>query len=94
VCARLGVERLETGGANICALLGDADTALAAMHRAHVDLAANNTGDVWFPIYKSLRPDPRFKNLLRDLGVVDYWRETGSWGDYCRPVGGDNFECH
>jgi hypothetical protein len=26
--------------------------------------------------------------------VVDYWRETGSWGDYCRPVGGDNFECH
>jgi hypothetical protein len=62
--------------------------------RAYVDLAANNAGDVWFPIYKSLRPDPRFKNLLRDLGVMDYWRETGSWGDYCRPVGGDNFECH
>ena len=82
------------GIATIAALLGDADTTLAAMHRAYVDLAANNTGDIWFPIYKSVRRDPRFKKLLRDLGLVDYWRTSGKWGDYCKPVGADDFECH
>ena len=26
-------------------------------------------------------------------GLVDYWRQTGDWGDVCRPAGDDDFEC-
>ena len=82
------------GVADIAVLLGDADTALAAMRRTYVDLAGNNAGDIWFPIYKNLRQDLRFKKILRDMGLVDYWRRSGNWGDYCKPVGADDFECH
>jgi hypothetical protein len=34
-----------------------------------------------------------FKALVRDLGLVDYWRASGSWADFCRPIGADDFEC-
>jgi len=27
------------------------------------------------------------------LKLYDYWRATGNWGDHCRPVGADDFEC-
>jgi TolB-like protein/tetratricopeptide (TPR) repeat protein len=82
------------GIAGIAAILGDTDTALAAQRRTYVDLAGNNAGDIWYPIYKHLHSDPRFKKLLRDLGLVDYWRTSGNWGDYCKPAGTDDFECH
>ncbi|MDQ1345699.1 MAG: hypothetical protein QG586_1230, partial [Pseudomonadota bacterium] len=26
-------------------------------------------------------------------GLADYWRQTGEWGDVCRPAGADDFEC-
>ena len=67
---------------------------LAAVRREYVDLGGNNAGAIWFPLFTSMRGDPRFKTLLRDLGLVDYWRRSGNWGDYCRPVGTDDFECH
>ena len=30
---------------------------------------------------------PGFKELLRDIGLADYWRQSGDWGDFCKPVG-------
>jgi hypothetical protein len=41
-----------------------------------------------------MHADPRFKSILRDLGLVDYFRSSGRWGDFCKPVGQDDFECH
>jgi TolB-like protein len=81
------------GIASFAGLFGDADTALAALRREYVDLGGNNAGTIWYPLYKSMRQDPRFKLLLRDLGLVDYWRKSGNWGDYCKPRGPDDFEC-
>jgi hypothetical protein len=46
----------------------------------------------WDPLYAPLRKTERFKTLMRDAGLVDYWRERG-WPDLCRPVGADDFVC-
>jgi tetratricopeptide (TPR) repeat protein len=48
---------------------------------------------IWRPIHKGMRQLPGFKDLVRDLGLVDYWRKSGNWGDFCHPVGADDFEC-
>jgi TolB-like protein len=48
---------------------------------------------VWVPIMQQVRQQPDFKTLLIDIGLVDYWRNTGNWGDFCRPLGEDDFEC-
>jgi TolB-like protein len=39
------------------------------------------------------RNDPRFKQVLRDLGLVTYYQSSGHWPDVCRPLAGDDFEC-
>jgi len=47
---------------------------------------------VWLPELAPLRKTERFKALVRQFGLVDYWRARG-WPDLCRPVGTDDFEC-
>jgi TolB-like protein/Flp pilus assembly protein TadD len=49
--------------------------------------------DIWGPTYREMRRLPGFKDILRRLGLIDYWRTTGNWGDFCRPVGDTDFEC-
>ncbi len=46
----------------------------------------------WIPLYAPLRKTDAFKDIVRDMGLVAYWREYG-WGDYCWPTSGDDFEC-
>ena len=48
---------------------------------------------IWRAIHKPMRRLPGFKDLVRTFGYVDYWRTTGNWGDFCHPVGNDDFEC-
>ena len=48
---------------------------------------------LWRPLEKETRRLPAFKEYVRQLGLVDYWRSTGKWGEFCRPVGTDDFEC-
>ena len=48
---------------------------------------------LWMRLLGGMRRLPEFKDFLRDIGLVDYWRQTGDWGDFCRPVGDDDFEC-
>jgi tetratricopeptide (TPR) repeat protein len=47
---------------------------------------------IWDPLYAPLRKTERFKKLMRDAGIVGYWRAKG-WPDRCRPVGADDFVC-
>jgi hypothetical protein len=47
---------------------------------------------VWHEFNAPVRKTERFNKLMRDAGVVDYWRARG-WPDLCRPVGVDDFEC-
>jgi TolB-like protein len=71
---------------------GDAELAFAALRRS-VELESTIVLKLWFPQLAAARRLPAFKDIVRDLGLVDYWRETGNWGDFCRPLGDDDFEC-
>jgi TolB-like protein len=48
---------------------------------------------IWRPIHKGMRRLPGFKDFVRELGLVDYWRTSGKWGDFCHPIGDDEFVC-
>jgi hypothetical protein len=39
-----------------------------------------------------VRKTERFKNHVRGLGLVEYWRANG-WPEFCHPTTGDDFEC-
>ena len=47
---------------------------------------------IWYPVMKEVRQLPRFKEFVKEIGLVDYWKEYG-WPDLCRPVGDDDFVC-
>jgi hypothetical protein len=46
----------------------------------------------WLPVFGDVRRLPEFKQLVREIGLVDYWQATG-WPDVCRPLGSDDFDC-
>lgn len=48
---------------------------------------------IWEPGLAEVRKLQGFKQLMHDMGLVDYWRKYG-WGDYCKPTTGEDFECH
>jgi TolB-like protein len=77
------------------AYLGDPQLALQAARRAAGLGVSFETWawSIWRPVMKDVRRQPGFKALLKEMGVVDYWRATGDWGDFCKPLGSDDFEC-
>jgi TolB-like protein/tetratricopeptide (TPR) repeat protein len=51
------------------------------------------TDQIWRPNFRGVRHLPGFKEIVWAEGLVEYWRETGHWGEFCRPLGHDDFEC-
>ena len=72
---------------------GDNELALAAFRRGFVDIRGFTVEAIWYPALSAARKTQGFKDLVRDLGLVDYWRSSGKWGDFARPLGADDFEC-
>ena len=73
---------------------GDPELALSAWRRICAGGGIVTLGSVlWMQCFRSTRRLPGFKELLRDVGLVNYWRTTGDWGEFCHPVGDDDFEC-
>jgi TolB-like protein len=73
------------------AFFGDEQLALQALRAFGPTL---NTFFFWRPDLTKVRQLPGFKDLMREMGLVDYWRASGNWGEFCKPVGTDDFECH
>jgi TolB-like protein len=50
---------------------------------------------IWarLPAFTSMRKTDPFKEFVRKIGLVDYWRAT-SWPDICHPVGARDFACN
>jgi tetratricopeptide (TPR) repeat protein len=80
------------GLAHLAALFGDDALALTCIRRAFIEMRGVQVAELWHPTYASLRKTEGFKQIVRDLGLYDYWRTTGHWGDFARPVGDDDFE--
>src|SRR5262249_1433446 len=70
--------------------VGEPEAAIAAL-RVFLDEPGNDDfrkyWQPWIIPYSKVRTLPQFKALLREAGIVDYWRKTGKWGDFCKPVG-------
>lgn len=46
----------------------------------------------WNRSFPEFTASPHRKRLMRDVGIVDYWREV-EFPPQCRPIGDDDFEC-
>jgi adenylate cyclase len=73
------------------ARFGDEALAMDALRRGFADGNGYAVG-MWYPCLAKVRRTAPFKQFVRDLGLYDYWRQSGNWGDFARPVGDDDFE--
>jgi TolB-like protein len=65
------------------AILGDKDAAFA---QAKAYLKRDSYADsafLFWPNLAEFRRDPRFMPLATQIGLVDYWRSSGNWPDFC-----------
>ncbi|MGD9965611.1 MAG: adenylate/guanylate cyclase domain-containing protein [Hyphomonadaceae bacterium] len=44
---------------------------------------AEDTSSLFLPSWRNVRRDLRFMDLIKDTGLIQYWRETGRWPDFC-----------
>ena len=87
--------------ADVADALGDADLTVTAMRKQFETQEGFKEGSMtpysyvilWIYPYSGVRAHPGFKQLLIETGVADYWRQSGQWGDGCKPVGKEDFEC-
>ncbi len=75
----------------LAAWLGD-DELVLRVWRDLLPVDTMRTIYIWGEAFAGARARPEFKQLVRDLGFVDYWR-TYRWADKCRPLGDNDFEC-
>ena len=71
---------------------GDTTLSAAALRQFAVDLRSPRVGAIWAPVLSGVRKTPAFRELVRDVGLFDYWRQSGKWGDFARPLGDGDFE--
>jgi hypothetical protein len=63
-------------------LSGDVDAALE-MAEGLLSFDDSTAASFFLPPWRNLRRDPRFMTLIRDTGLIQYWRETDHWPDFC-----------
>lgn len=77
----------------LAAYYGDPSLAVGFLRNAYFAYGFAGFFLMWHPELSSARQTDDFKQFARDLGLVELWRETGEWGDYCHPVSDTDFEC-
>lgn len=78
-------------------LIGDEDAFLDALRdrfkRGEVGRVTYHLTFAWRLVAQDHGANPKLKALMRELGLVEYWRKYG-WPDRCRPHGEDDFVCN
>jgi hypothetical protein len=75
----------------LAAFYDDPDFALEVFAK-EARLTTVRYGAFWYPVMSDVRQLPAFKELMKDVNLVEYWRRHG-WPDHCRPLGENDFEC-
>ena len=92
-----GAPSLGRGAYSLAALLagqyGDEELAVDLLRKAYLGPGWAGQFQIWFPELASTRKTDGFKQFARDIGWEKMWRASGDWGDFCHPVGPDDFEC-
>ena len=70
--------------------MGDQSLALNAL-RAMVP--TQNLFPIWRPALSEMRRVAGFNALVQELGLVDYWRASGEWSEFCREDGRGGVVC-
>lgn len=65
---------------------GDTGLAIDALERCPAPMY------FWHPVLKGVRQTAGFKDMIRQLGMEEYYREFG-WNDFCQPLGNEDFVC-
>jgi hypothetical protein len=47
------------------------------------DIASFATDIIFRPAFADVHRDPRFMQAAQRLGLLDYWRKSGNWPDFC-----------
>ena len=71
---------------------GDRDFTVQCLHTALVEMPGIPIAWLWHPLMAEARQTEGFKQLVRDLRLYEYWRGSGNWGEFARPLGDDDFE--
>ncbi|MEO6081158.1 MAG: TIR domain-containing protein [Steroidobacteraceae bacterium] len=82
---------------NLAGAVGDAELAITAMRATLKD-----TPEAYFNLFSNLwvwnlpRNSQSFKEFVLDFGLVEFWRKSGKWGDFCKEdkSAKDGFTCH
>jgi len=64
--------------------LGELDEAFALARQRFEDERRGGEEVLFSATTAPMRHDPRFMPLMRDLGLLGYWRLSGHWPDFCR----------
>jgi len=73
------------------AYFGDPEFAIEAMEKS-ISINASGLFNIWWPSMHEVRQTPRFKELIKKIGLVDYWNKFG-WPDICHQLDNGDFEC-
>jgi hypothetical protein len=73
------------------AYFGDPELAIDAMEKV-VSIDGETIKNIWYPSMHEVRQQPRFKALVKKIGLVDYWNTFG-WPDICHKLDNGDFVC-
>jgi DNA-binding winged helix-turn-helix (wHTH) protein/Tfp pilus assembly protein PilF len=76
--------------ADFAVFLGDRKLSLEAVFAS---ASSQNLHGIWRAPLREVRRLPEFEEFVRKVGLVEYWRTTGEWGDFCHDAGNGRVTC-
>lgn len=79
--------------AKLLAIHGDPEGAADALRRHFLDAGGSWWQELWMPEHAETRKQAAFRDIIREMGFEDFFRSSGKWNDFCRPLSDADFEC-